>query len=418
MESESKRCITIKRILVLLILSVLFFSEFWNIPKDAVSDFFPPVPSLLKRKHASTLDSAIFNRSRKSHTSNRKIVIILAYMHTGSTYIGSIFQHHKESFYEFENLRSLMYSTRAGKVIHFLNGTSQRLQPHPDVLNVHHNVHPVVGAEAVRKMITCNHQDLDLATLANHYFPIRNPVNRHLAPFLNCQEKLYGKRTVLYAVSALKYVDNKMLKNTTRAMEIVRTCLPLLTNRCKQSKIVVEKFIRMTMEMVKHLFQSFRNLKIIHLFRDPRAMLDSQVRKGDSKAHILSTFKGRVKYMCQQMSKDRTIAKELDLMYPGQIYTLRYEDMVDLPLDTIRKVFNFIDVPFTKTDELFVKSLSRKKNTADLRKPPPLSAWRKHITAQSLSVTDEYCSSLYKEFGYIKLKNLTAVKDPWQIDHF
>ncbi|XP_053400390.1 carbohydrate sulfotransferase 3-like [Mercenaria mercenaria] len=411
MESESKGYITVKRILALLILSLLFFAEYRNIPKGDVSDNYPPAPSLQKRKDAKTLDSASFNGSRKSPTSNRKMVIILAYMHTGSTYIGSIFQHHKGSFYEFENLRSHMYSTRAGKVIHFLNGTSQRLQPHPDVLNVHHNVHPVVGAEAVRKMITCNHQDLDLATLANHYFPIRHPVNRHLVPFLTCQEKLYGKRTALYSVSALKYVDNKMLKNTPHAMEIVRTCLPLLTNRCKRSKIVVEKFIRMTMEMVKDLFQSFRNLKIIHLFRDPRAMLDSQARNGDSNANVLSTFKGRAKYICQQMSTDRTIAKELDIMYPGQIYTLRYEDMVDLPLDTIRKVFNFIDVPFTKTDELFVKSLSRKK-------PAPLSAWRKHMTAQSLSIIDEYCSSLYKELGYIEFKNLTAVKDPRQKDHF
>lgn len=72
-----------------------------------------------------TMEDAESHKRPKSPSSNQKIVIILAYMHTGSTYFGSILQHHEGTFYEYENLRSLMYSTRAGKLIHFLNGTSR-----------------------------------------------------------------------------------------------------------------------------------------------------------------------------------------------------------------------------------------------------------------------------------------------------
>ena len=51
------------------------------------------------------------------------IVVILAYMHTGSSYTASIIQQHPGTFYEFEPLRSLQESSRRNFPIIFLNGT-------------------------------------------------------------------------------------------------------------------------------------------------------------------------------------------------------------------------------------------------------------------------------------------------------
>lgn len=264
-------------------------------------------------------------------------------------------------------------------------------------------------------MVFCKHQELDIATLANHYFSYDKPLNRDLRPFFVCQEKMYGRKTSLHPFSALRYVENSMLRNVTRAKKIIRKCLPLLTENCEKAQIVIEKYIRMTMEIAQILLENISNLKIIHLIRDPRAMLDSQVRKKDSGAQMLSVFDGRAQYMCGQMVKDHNLAKELKKQYPGQVYTLRYEDMVDTPVETAKHVFDFIDVPFTDRDKSHVEKYSRP--SVAVNGSVPLNSWRKHIEPQFLNIVDRHCSPLYEEFGYLKFKEYRDIKDPQQMDH-
>lgn len=50
-------------------------------------------------------------------------VVILAYMHTGSTYLASILQNHPGSFYEFEPLRSLKTEFTLQRPRRFLDGS-------------------------------------------------------------------------------------------------------------------------------------------------------------------------------------------------------------------------------------------------------------------------------------------------------
>ena len=52
-------------------------------------------------------------------------VIILAYMHTGSTYLASILQHHPDTFYQFEPLRSIKQQYTKHRVVTFLNNTAR-----------------------------------------------------------------------------------------------------------------------------------------------------------------------------------------------------------------------------------------------------------------------------------------------------
>ena len=52
-----------------------------------------------------------------------KIVIILAYMHTGSTYTGGLIEHHPGTYYEYESLRSLQMATKRKRMIRYLHDT-------------------------------------------------------------------------------------------------------------------------------------------------------------------------------------------------------------------------------------------------------------------------------------------------------
>lgn len=60
-----------------------------------------------------------------SHRKDLRIVIILAYMHTGSTYTAQMIKNHPGTFYEFEPLRNLQKSSRKKHTIEYLNGATR-----------------------------------------------------------------------------------------------------------------------------------------------------------------------------------------------------------------------------------------------------------------------------------------------------
>ena len=67
-------------------------------------DSFLPLSERLRKKHQE-----IFDPSRKvTVVSNTSIVLIVAYMRTGSTLVGSLFQEYPGSFYVFEPLRAIL----------------------------------------------------------------------------------------------------------------------------------------------------------------------------------------------------------------------------------------------------------------------------------------------------------------------
>ena len=54
-----------------------------------------------------------------------KVIIILAYMHTGSTFLGSILQQIPGAYYEYETLRSLQYDSRNRVTVVYMNGSER-----------------------------------------------------------------------------------------------------------------------------------------------------------------------------------------------------------------------------------------------------------------------------------------------------
>ncbi|XP_045202965.2 uncharacterized protein LOC123556378 [Mercenaria mercenaria] len=386
-----------------------------------------------------------------------KIVIILAYMHTGSSYTARIIQNHPGTFYEFEPLRSLQESSRRGTWIQYLNGTKRRVSG--EVIDAN------VGAEAVYNTVTCNHQNLDIATLSTSYLGVEASDNRDIKDYFRCQGIRPFTRTASTRdrrkyrpnvnevghsqtgrnMSKLNHVNfpnerrpvfinrqhwskrqadiinrarNLRLSQTLQNPVVeknIQSCLPRLIDRCRNATTRLTKYIRMTMEMVEGLLDKVGNLRVIHLLRDPRAMMDSQLRKNDMNVKSFPVFQRRTRYMCTRMNMDLDIAEKLKKSYPGQIFTLRYEDLVDDPLKTSQKLFNFIDIPFTSADKKFITSTSI-ETVKDSKYRA--SVWRSHITSEHLNVVNRYCYKLYNTLGYISFEHISDVRDLKLPDHF
>lgn len=196
--------------------------------------------------------------------------------------------------------------------------------------------------------------------------------------------------------------------------EPIEKCLPLLTYKCREANLRLAKFIRMSMEMAGKLLKSNRDIRVIHLLRDPRAMMDSQLRKNDMNVNVFQTFKWRTRYMCSRMQKDLSFSAQLKIQYPDRIFTLRYEDLVDDPLKTGQRIFDFIEIPFSSNDKQFILSTSiDTKLNATYR----ANIWRDHISQRHLDVVNTYCKNLYKKLGYVSFNSVDSVRNLHLQDH-
>jgi len=81
-------------------------------------------------------------------------------------------------------------------------------------------------------------------------------------------------------------------------------------------------------------------VKVIHLVRDPRGVLWSQLKK-----NIEQDYKSPLKSMFHYSIKNFLSHLVRWVMPKGAILQVRYEDLVNRPLDELRRIGLFIDIP-------------------------------------------------------------------------
>ena len=74
--------------------------------------------------------------------------------------------------------------------------------------------------------------------------------------------------------------------------------------------------------MVENLFNAFPDIKIIHLTRDPCAMLDSQVRRNDMRAREFNRFVYTTANMCRKMWRDLQLFHVLKNAYRFSMFPI------------------------------------------------------------------------------------------------
>ncbi|XP_052792044.1 carbohydrate sulfotransferase 3-like [Mya arenaria] len=354
-----------------------------------------------------------------------KVIIILAYMHTGSTYLGDVLHQLPGSFYEYEPLRSLQQASRYRDAITFMNGSRKQLQRGKAVAYQ-------LAAKAVEHMVTCNHRNLDYGTLLHAFRSISSAEYQDVAPYFRClrsNSMMLEKRRANHAsYNQLPFTNPMSLELPARRKpkgsrnypmsltdpNTILSCLPLLESRCRNATVRLTKFIRLSMKATEMLLRAINNMvnvNIIHLVRDPRAMMDSQLRKNDMGVKRFAVFQTRTKYMCSCLRKNLHLFKKLNPMYPNKFYSLRYEDLVDRPLVTFEDLLSFLGLGFGHNMERYVK------NSSINYTPARAAVWREHISIEHLRIVDKYCRDLYPVLGYVPLDTLNQVRNLTVQDH-
>ena len=186
-------------------------------------------------------------------------------------------------------------------------------------------------------------------------------------------------------------------------------CLKPLVSKCRRSDIIAAKVIRLHMSFVDRLLSDDPDLRLIHLVRDPRGMLESwrKLKARRRRRSSLKLMKLNVQLICRRMMTDCRIRRQLESKYPRRILLLRYEDLVTSTDMVIRNVYNGLlqlalpsNVVNAMYEQLNATSMGGPTSTRRKNGTATAASWRRTIDSSLLAYATHTCRQLLSELNY------------------
>jgi hypothetical protein len=110
---------------------------------------------------------------------------------------------------------------------------------------------------------------------------------------------------------------------------------------------------------VPQLLEWFPNAKIIHTFRDPRAIYSSRKKKAEDKGEQTARSKMRRLGVIFELASSLHVIvnwrrvvrchQKYEGQFPGRYTMMKYEDLVRQPEDTLARLCSFLNIPLTQS---------------------------------------------------------------------
>ena len=309
-------------------------------------------------------------------------VIILTHMGSGSSFSGNIFNLHPDVFYLYEPLHDLR------RVVY-----EDEWQPLDEVANKAYTVH---FESLLRDLFTCTFRE---ETTLPRIFP----------PFLRDQKRL----AFMYWRLLRPELTNEVVREACTAKKLTVTKI-MQTRLPRQIGIQeLERFCSSDLNQFDCL--------IIHLVRDPRAVLSSLLRRKffikdsrrelfDSKdltAEATEIIKQNSHLLCSQVVDNLNYVKEVwPSWFQGRYKLVRYEDIVTNAFNMMEDMYSFVGIPkvdyitnwIVKGDSLVNTTTGTQFSENDASR---IDHWRFDQDPWLISVFEEACEPLMNLMGYI-----------------
>ncbi|GAB6022789.1 carbohydrate (N-acetylglucosamine 6-O) sulfotransferase [Chamberlinius hualienensis] len=219
---------------------------------------------------------------------------------------------------------------------------------------------------------------------------------------LSVMKKMFNcDRWTLDNLSSNRTAKIRLLRKTGR-----RKLMSELTyDGCLASKLRVIKTIRLRMKWAKKLLNLKKlNLKIVHLVRDPRAILNSM--------NLSETWKSsskRPEHQCREMREDLAIGSTL----PNDRYVMvRYEDVVENPLEMASQIFRrlgmtlpkslaFYITTHTETEKFFKHTHQHPDYFSTYRKSNyDFTSWKYSLNVENRKEIEKSCADIIHALSY------------------
>lgn len=247
-----------------------------------------------------------------------------------------------------------------------------------------------------------------------------------------------------YRKDVVGMVDDKVCKKCPPQS------LRVLEEECLKYNTIVIKGVRiLDVNVLAPLMEDpSLNLKVIHLVRDPRAVANSRIKsrhglirenlqvvrsrdpklrrmpfadpghkankKDGSDYHSI----GAMEVICDRTSRTLKTALNPPSWFKGKYMTVRYEDLVENPMKTIRNIYRFVNLSANHDIESF--ALNMTSGTTSSSKPfivssrnatQAASAWRTVLSFQQIKQVEDFCHHSMSLLGYIRVRTSGDARD-------
>ena len=190
----------------------------------------------------------------------------------------------------------------------------------------------------------------------------------------------------------------------------INNCLLPFKNKCMQTKIRSAKLLRIRMHTIEHIIEKDPSLLVIHIIRDPRAIMVSRISVDLLSFNAHKSAEKESIILCQQMVEDYQARIIMENKYPRSFLQIKYEDLTMHPHGTLIKFTDHLSIPGNQFLEkktygmLFASNLEEMGDFQQLRSnaTETAMAWRSSISEKLKHVMDsnKFCQEAYRIFGY------------------
>ncbi|XP_063410463.1 carbohydrate sulfotransferase 4-like [Mytilus trossulus] len=202
-------------------------------------------------------------------------------------------------------------------------------------------------------------------------------------------------------------------------------CIKNLEAICKNSSTILIKTIRMSCDKLSKIITNIPELKVVHLVRDPRAILHSRQKAEQiDYRHVRNESQSLCFKMDNNINIENRVLKE-------KIILLKYECLASNPVIMAKKLYLFLNLRYTsKIDSWLITHTQGKVSSSNGGFTTRIAnsllvslKWIYNVPKDALKLIDKECKNLYKslrfsdsqtilqEHTYLNKFNMTKVYD-------
>ena len=214
-----------------------------------------------------------------------------------------------------------------------------------------------------------------------------------------CNQRLWNSSYQADAFSRM----NKNFTDYKSCMERLRTitvdkCISQFQEVCDRSRLRSAKTVRGTMASMEPMLHSVPNFRVIHLVRDPRAVVLSRREfdnSGRGKYSMGDMVKEAMLY-CRTVVRDVRMRRKLEKKYPGKIINIVYEDLVTEPLRYTEKIYSFLNTTLPEhTMKWVLDHTTKVKDSSTIAQK-----WMDKLSFRKTNEITQQCLDFFSEIDY------------------
>ncbi|KAH3728411.1 hypothetical protein DPMN_054367 [Dreissena polymorpha] len=250
--------------------------------------------------------------------------------------------------------------------------------------------------EELKYWLTCDLEKFSLASLTDDF---HRTFTSAMQAFLSC---------VRHGNSHTNNTRDASFRFAGNTSPDFQLCLRKARTQCLTSNIIILKLIRLSVEQAITLLPFFPNMKIIHLVRDPRAIINSRQEVGKTAKNDFNAANLQIETF-SRLQKDLSDTKFLMTYYPSIIKLVQYEDIAEHPVEAAKDLYAFPGLTFDDKIERFVKSQTQSSSNGcqfcTQRRNSTVTSiqWRSRIKLNEAQYLLNSCKNSMSILGYLDL---------------